>query len=45
MMLPRMVGKKRAVKHDKKKVSAVSLDSPAKQLAGFIAKFDTRFQQ
>ena len=26
----------------KKKVSAVSLDSPAKQLAGFIAKFDTR---
>ena len=26
----------------KKKVSAVSLDSPAKQLAGFIAKFETR---
>src|SRR6202048_1273183 len=26
----------------KKKVSAVSLDSPAKRLAGFIAKFDTR---
>src|ERR1700730_10657831 len=25
----------------KTKVSAVSLDSPAKQLAGFIAKFDT----
>src|ERR1700680_4084206 len=26
----------------KKKASAVSLDSPAKQLAGFMAKFDAR---